>query len=78
MKPAMRHSGLPSGAIDLAPIAGSPTLRGYKALEYSFHEESIMLRMAGDTIELTPPFIISENQIDEIVDKVARTIKHVA
>ena len=67
-----------TGAIDLAPIAGSPTLRGYKALEYSFHEESIMLRMAGDTIELTPPFIISEDQIDEIVDKVARTIKHVA
>jgi len=67
-----------TGAIDVAPIAGSPTLRGYKALEYSFHEANIMLRMAGDTIELTPPFIISENQIDEIVDKVARTIKHVA
>ena len=67
-----------TGAIDLAPIAGSPTLRGYKALEYSFHEENIMLRLAGDTIELTPPFIISEDQIDEIVDKVASTIKHVA
>ena len=65
-------------AIDLAPIAGSPTLRGYKALEYSFHEADIMLRLAGDTIELTPPFIVSEAQIDEIVDKVASTIKHVA
>src|SRR5579872_2579836 len=28
-----------TGAIDMAPIAGSPTLRGYKALEHSFHEE---------------------------------------
>src|SRR5271154_448589 len=63
-----------TAAIDLAPIAGSPTLRGYKALEYSFHEESIMLRLAGDTIELMPPFIISEDQIDEIVDKLALTI----
>ncbi len=67
-----------TGAIDLAPIAGSPTLRGYKALEHSFHEEGIMLRLAGDTIELTPPFIISEDQIGEIVDKVARTIKAAA
>ena len=67
-----------TGAIDLAPIAGSPALRGYKALEHSFHEEGIMLRIAGDTIELTPPFIISEDQIGEIVDKVAQTIKAVA
>jgi beta-alanine--pyruvate transaminase len=67
-----------TGAIDLAPIPGSPTLRGYQALEYSFHEAGIMLRLAGDTIELTPPFIVSEDQIAEIVDKVAATIKHVA
>jgi beta-alanine--pyruvate transaminase len=67
-----------TAAIDLAPIAGSPTLRGYKALEYSFEEANIMLRLAGDTIELTPPFIVSEKQIDEIVDKVGASIKHVA
>jgi beta-alanine--pyruvate transaminase len=67
-----------TGAIDLAPIAGSPTLRGYQLLEHSFHEEGIMLRLAGDTIELTPPFIISEEQIGEIVDKVGRSIKAVA
>jgi len=34
--------------------------------------------MAGDTIELTPPFIVSENQIGEIVDKVAASIKAAA
>ena len=53
-------------------------LRGYQALEYSFHEAGIMLRLSGDTIELTPPFIISEAQIGELVEKVARTIKAVA
>jgi beta-alanine--pyruvate transaminase len=66
-----------TGAIDLAPSTG-PGLRGYAALEYSFHEAGIMLRLSGDCIELTPPLIISENQIDEIVDKVGRTIKAVA
>ena len=67
-----------TGAIDLAPIAGSVGLRGYKLLEHSFHEEGIMLRLSGDTIELTPPFIISEDQIGEVMDKVASSIKAVA
>ncbi len=67
-----------TGAIDLAPIPGSPTLRGYKVIEHSFHEEGIMLRLAGDTIELTPPFIISEDQIGEIMDKTAASIRAAA
>jgi beta-alanine--pyruvate transaminase len=67
-----------TGAIDLAPIAGSPGLRGYKALDYSFHEADVLLRLAGDTIELTPPLIVSEDEIGEIVDKVGRTIKAAA
>ena len=50
-----------TGAIDLAPIPGSPTLRGYKVLDHSFHEAGIMLRISGDTIELTPPLIVSED-----------------
>ena len=37
-----------------------------------------MLRIAGDTIELTPPFIVSEAQIGEIVDKTAASIKAAA
>ena len=28
--------------------------------------------MAGDTIELTPPFIVSEDQIGEIIDKIGK------
>ena len=67
-----------TGAIDLASIAGSPGLRGYKAIEHSFHEAGIMLRLSGDTIELTPPLVVSENQIDEIIAKTAATIKAVA
>src|SRR5579871_6590074 len=67
-----------TGAIDLAPIPGSPTLRGYKALEHSFFEAGIMIRPAGDTIELTPPLIVSEDQIGEIIDKVGASIKAAA
>jgi beta-alanine--pyruvate transaminase len=67
-----------AAAIDLAPIAGQPALRGARVLEHSFHEAGVMLRLAGDTIELMPPLIISENEIGEIVDKTAASIKAAA
>ena len=35
-------------------------------------------RIAGDTLALTPPLIISEDQIGEIVEKVGKVIKAVA
>jgi beta-alanine--pyruvate transaminase len=65
-------------AIDLAPVPGSPGERVRHALDYSFFEAGVMIRPAGDTIELMPPLIMSEDQIGEIVDKVAATIKAVA
>ena len=37
-----------------------------------------MIRPAGDTIELTPPLILSENDIGEIMDKVGASIKAAA
>jgi beta-alanine--pyruvate transaminase len=67
-----------TGAIDLAGIAGSPGLRGYHVLEHSFHEAGVMLRLSGDTIELTPPLIVSENEIGEIMEKTAASIKAAA
>jgi beta-alanine--pyruvate transaminase len=67
-----------TGAIDLAPSSGGAGARGYAVVEHSFHEAGIMIRISGDTIELTPPLIISEDQIGEIVDKVGQTIKAVA
>ena len=36
------------------------------------------LRLSGDTIELTPPLIISENQIGEVMEKTAASIKAAA
>ncbi len=35
----------------------------------------IMFRAVGDTIALTPPLIVSEDQIGEMFDKVAKIIK---
>ena len=37
-----------------------------------------MIRPAGDTIELTPPLIVSEDEIADIFARVARVIRAVA
>ena len=36
--------------------------RAYDAMEHAFHEEGMMIRVAGDTIALTPPLIVSEKR----------------
>jgi beta-alanine--pyruvate transaminase len=37
-----------------------------------------MLRVAGDTLALTPPLIVTEEQIGEIIEKVGKVIRAVA
>ena len=73
----IRTVGLTAG-IDLAPKKDAVGLRGYEALEVGFHDHDLMIRAAGDTICLTPPLIVSENQIGEIMDKTAKVIRAVA
>jgi beta-alanine--pyruvate transaminase len=73
----IRTVGLAAG-IDLASRPGAPGLRAYQAMERAFQDEGVMIRTAGETIALSPPLIVTEAQIDEIVDKVGRVIKAVA
>lgn len=73
----IRTLGLVAG-IDLTPHADGPTKRGFAAMDHAFHKEGIMLRYTGDTLALTPPLIITESQIDELTEKVRRTIRAVA
>jgi len=73
----IRTVGLAVG-IDLASRAGAFGLRAYEAMERAFRDEALMIRIAGDTIALSPPLIVSEAQIGEMFEKVARVIKAVA
>ena len=73
----IRSVGL-TAAIDLAPKANAPGLRGTDALNSSFFDHDVMMRAAGDTLALTPPLIVSESQIGEIVDKVGKVIRAIA
>jgi beta-alanine--pyruvate transaminase len=46
-------------------------------MERAFYDEGVVFRITGDTIALTPPLILSENDIAEIFGKVARVIEAV-
>jgi beta-alanine--pyruvate transaminase len=72
----IRTVGLTAG-IDLATRAGAPGLRAFEAMKHAFAEEGLMIRVTGDTIALSPPLIVSDAQIGEIFEKVARVINAV-
>ncbi|HTV38271.1 MAG TPA: aspartate aminotransferase family protein [Xanthobacteraceae bacterium] len=73
----IRTVGLTAG-IDLAARSGTAGGRGYEAMNRAFHDENLMIRITGDTIALCPPLIVSEAQIGEMFDKVARVIRATA
>ena len=73
----IRPVGLTVG-IDLASRPDAVGKRGYEAMDRAFHEQDFTIRAVGDTLALSPPLIISEAQIGEMFDKLAKVIKAVA
>jgi beta-alanine--pyruvate transaminase len=73
----IRCVGLTAG-IDLASRPDAVGRRAYDAMVKAFNEQSLVIRVTGDTIALTPPLIVSERQIEEVFGKVASVIRAVA
>jgi len=61
----IRNLGL-IGAIELRPEPGQPGARGYEVFRRCY-EHGVLVRVTGDVIALSPPFIINEEQIDTLV-----------
>jgi beta-alanine--pyruvate transaminase len=72
----IRTVGLVAG-IDLASKPDGFGKRAYAAMERAFGDEGVLFRITGDTIALTPPLIMSEDDIAQIFGKVARVIEAV-
>ena len=66
------------GAIDLASKPDAVGARAYEAMERAFHDHNLMIRIAGDTIALSPPLIVSESEVGEIVEKVGRVLRAIS
>jgi beta-alanine--pyruvate transaminase len=60
------------GAVDLQP-EGAPGQRGFKILCKAF-EAGLVLRAAGDTIVLAPPFAATADEISQMVDVMRKVI----
>ncbi|WP_416347064.1 aspartate aminotransferase family protein [Devosia sp.] len=71
----IRNIGL-VGAIELEPIAGAPTKRAFSAFLKAY-EAGYLIRTTGDIIALSPPLIISESQIAELIDAVRTALRSI-
>jgi beta-alanine--pyruvate transaminase len=69
----IRNIGL-VGAIELEPIAGSPTKRAFSAFVKAF-EDGLLIRTTGDIIALSPPLIVEKKHIDTIAEKLSAILR---
>jgi beta-alanine--pyruvate transaminase len=71
----VRNIGLVAG-IELQPREGAPGRRGAEVLQLCF-DAGLLIRVTGDIIALSPPLIISEGQIDELVGGIRQALERV-
>ncbi|MBU2958780.1 aspartate aminotransferase family protein [Paracoccus sp. 1_MG-2023] len=69
----IRNMGL-IGAVELAPIEGQPGKRAFDAFLRAY-EAGILIRVTGDIIAMSPPLIISKEQIDQLIGTLADVLK---
>ena len=71
----IRNEGL-IGAVELEPIAGEPTKRAFSAFLKAY-DKGILIRTTGDIIAMSPPLIISKEQIDQLVGTLKEVLEEV-
>lgn len=69
----VRNFGL-IGAVELKPIDGQPTARAMQIFR-DCYDNGLIIRTTGDTLAFSPPLIIDEGQIEEIVETVRKALR---
>jgi beta-alanine--pyruvate transaminase len=72
----IRNLGLVAG-IELDPRPSAPGQRGYDAFIRCF-EAGLLIRVTGDIIAISPPLIISRQQIDELFGILSKILKEIS
>jgi beta-alanine--pyruvate transaminase len=62
------------GAVELEPMAGAPGKRGFDAM-IACYENGLMVRIAADTFEFSPPLIAERSHLDQIFDLFQTTLR---
>lgn len=68
------------GGVELDPgkrAAGTEMSRAMETFDKLFFEQNVVMRFTANTMAMSPPLIISESQIDEIVAKLRKTLETV-
>ena len=69
----VRNIGL-VGGIELEPIAGQPGKRAFDVF-LACWERGVMIRTTGDTVALSPPLIIENAHIDQLVSTIGDVLR---
>ncbi len=75
----VRNIGL-MGAVELDPgkrAPGTEMSRAMEVFDKMFFEQGVVMRFTGNVLAMSPPLIVSESQIDEIVSKIRKTLETV-
>jgi beta-alanine--pyruvate transaminase len=71
----VRNVGL-MGAVELAPREGAPTARASEAFRRAL-DAGVLTRVTGDTLALSPPYILEESHLARIVDTLRKVLSEV-
>ena len=71
----VRNIGM-MAAVELAPRDGAPGLRALDVFRRCF-DAGVLIRTTGDSLALTPPLIIDESQIDQIITTIRDALQAV-
>jgi len=71
----IRNMGMVAG-IELEPRPGKPGERAFKTF-LKCYENGVLIRTTGDIIALSPPFIISKQQVDELMGTLGNALREV-
>jgi beta-alanine--pyruvate transaminase len=72
----IRNLGLVAG-IELEPRSDQPGARAMETFHACF-DEGLLIRVTGDTIALSPPLIVKQSQIDEMVQQLRAVLATIA
>lgn len=72
----VRNLGLVAG-IELEARAGAPGGRAFEVFQRCF-DDGVLIRITADIIALSPPLIITESQIEEVVERLGTALEAVA
>ena len=72
----IRNLGL-VGGIELTPLPGQPAKRAFDIF-LDLYDQGLLIRTTGDTLALSPPLIISSEQITTVVETIRTALRRAA